>query len=379
MKHQIPRGYKPLLNLKQTEQAIKLVKDFFEQNLSAELRLRRVTAPLFVEKGTGINDDLNGIERPASFPVKHLGGKEVEMVQSLAKWKRMVLADYKLEPGYGIYTDMNAVRPDDTIDRIHSIYVDQWDWELIMAPAERNLAFLKDIVSRIFAVLKRTEFVVWEYYPDLEPILPDNIRFIHCEEALSLYPDLSPKERERELVKQHGAVFLIGIGGELGDGTVHDGRAPDYDDWSTPAEGYPGAAAAGAPGAGKAGPGASGTAGGTACSGSTENRSLPGLNGDILIWNPVLEEAFEISSMGIRVDREAMLRQLAVRGCEERKELYWHTRLLAGEFPQSIGGGIGQSRLCMYYLRKAHIGEVQSGLWPEATKEECRKRGIPLM
>ena len=349
MKHQIPRGYKPLLNLKQTEQAIKLVKDFFEQNLSAELRLRRVTAPLFVEKGTGINDDLNGVERPASFPVKHLGGREVEMVQSLAKWKRMALADYDLETGYGIYTDMNAVRPDDTIDHIHSIYVDQWDWELIMDPAERNLAFLKDIVSRIFAVLKRTEFVVWEYYPDLEPILPDNIRFIHCEEARGFYPDKSPKERERELVKQYGAVFLIGIGGELSDGTIHDGRAPDYDDWSTPAEGYP------------------------------AGRSLPGLNGDILIWNPVLEDSFEISSMGIRVDREAMHRQLAVRGCEERKELYWHKRLLAGELPQSIGGGIGQSRLCMYYLRKAHIGEVQSGLWPEETKEECRKRGIPLM
>jgi aspartate--ammonia ligase len=307
----------------------------------------------------------------------------------------MALADYRLEPGYGIYTDMNAVRPDDTIDHIHSIYVDQWDWELIMDPAERNLAYLKDIVSRIFAVLKRTEFVVWEYYPDLEPILPDTIRFIHCEEARSLYPDKSPKERERELVKQYGAVFLIGIGGELSDGTIHDGRAPDYDDWSTPAQGYPAEAAADTPAAGKAGPGAAADApeaeaagpaaigttdrGGAGSGGSAGSLSLPGLNGDILIWNPILEDAFEISSMGIRVDREAMLRQLEIRGCGERKDLYWHKRLLAGEFPQSIGGGIGQSRLCMYYLRKAHIGEVQSGLWPEETKEECRKRGIPLM
>jgi aspartate--ammonia ligase len=230
-------------------------------------------------------------------------------------------------------------------------------------------------------VLKRTEFVVWEYYPDLEPILPDTIRFIHCEEARSLYPDKSPKERERELVKQYGAVFLIGIGGELSDGTIHDGRAPDYDDWSTPSEGYPAEAAADAPAAEAAGPAAIGTTdrGGAGSGGSAADRSLPGLNGDILIWNPILEDAFEISSMGIRVDREAMLRQLEIRGCGERKDLYWHKRLLAGEFPQSIGGGIGQSRLCMYYLRKAHIGEVQSGLWPEETKEECRKRGIPLM
>ncbi len=347
MSQQIPRTYQPVLNLKRTEQAIKLVKDFFELNLSSELRLRRVTAPLFVEQGTGINDDLNGIERPASFPVKHLDGRRVEMVQSLAKWKRMALADYGLEPGYGIYTDMNAVRPDDTIDRIHSIYVDQWDWELSMDPAQRRLAFLKGIVSRIYAVLKRTEFVVWEYYPELEPVLPEAIYFIHSEELRRRFPDLSPKERENRIVREYGAVFLIGIGGELEDGTIHDGRAPDYDDWSTPAE--------------------------------YDGEKLPGLNGDILLWNPVLEEAFEISSMGIRVDREAMLRQLKIRGCDERSELFWHRRLLHGEYPQSVGGGIGQSRLCMYYLRKAHIGEVQSGLWPEETKNECRMRGIPLM
>jgi aspartate--ammonia ligase len=340
----IPSSYTPILTLKQTEQAIKLIKDFFEQSLSAELRLRRVTAPLFVPRGTGINDDLNGVERPASFPVKHLGEKEVEMVQSLAKWKRMALADYNLEPGYGLYTDMNAVRPDDLIDNIHSIYVDQWDWELIMDPTQRNVEFLKSIVRRIYAVLRRTEFVVQEYYPNIEALLPEEIRFIHTEEARELYPDLTPKQRERELTRQYGAVFLIGIGGELTDGTIHDGRAPDYDDWSTPADG-----------------------------------GLPGLNGDILVWNPVLEDSFELSSMGIRVDRDTLLRQLEIRNLTERKELYWHKRLLNGEFPQSIGGGIGQSRLCMYYLRKAHIGEVQSGLWQDETVDFCRKRGIPLM
>lgn len=344
MNIEIPKDYKSIFTLKQTEQAIKLIKDFFEQSLSAELRLRRVTAPLFVPKGTGINDDLNGIERPASFPVKNLNGKEVEMVQSLAKWKRMALADYEIEPGYGLYTDMNAVRPDDLIDATHSIYVDQWDWERIMWPEERNLEFLKAIVRRIYSVLKRTEFVLQEYYPELEALLPDEITFIHTEEALSRYPSLSPKEREKNLAEEYGAYFLIGIGGDLSDGTIHDGRAPDYDDWSTPA-----------------------------------SNGYNGLNGDIMIWNPVLKNAFEISSMGIRVDAKAMERQLSIRECEERKDLYWHKRLLTGELPQTIGGGIGQSRLCMYYLRKAHIGEVQSGLWQDEVIEECRKRGIPLM
>ena len=344
MSTNIPGQYTPILDLKQTEQAIKLIKDTFEQGLSTELRLRRVTAPLFVPRGTGINDDLNGVERPAAFPVKNLGDREVEMVQSLAKWKRMVLADYELEHGYGIYTDMNAVRPDDSIDATHSIYVDQWDWELNMDGGQRSVEFLKSIVRRIYSVLRGTEFVVQEYYPQMEALLPEEIAFVHTEEAYRLYPELTPKERERELVREYGALFLIGIGGELPDGTIHDGRAPDYDDWSTPSE-----------------------------------NGMKGLNGDILIWNPVLEEAFEISSMGIRVDREAMERQLAIRGCEERKELYWHKRLLSGEFPQSVGGGIGQSRLCMYYLRKAHIGEVQSGVWPDETVAECRRRGIPLM
>ncbi|HOV62831.1 MAG TPA: aspartate--ammonia ligase [Spirochaetia bacterium] len=344
MNHFIPRGYSPLLDLKQTEQAIKLVKDLFEVGLSSELRLRRVTAPLFVRSGTGINDDLSGTERPVSFPVKHLNGTRVEVVQSLAKWKRMALADYGMNEGYGIYTDMNALRPDDLLDNIHSIYVDQWDWELVISPKDRNLDFLKSIVRRIYDVLRRTEFLISEYYPMMEPMLPQQIEFVHSEDALAAYPNLTPKERERELARKYGAFFLIGIGAELADGKKHDERAPDYDDWTTE------------------------TGGGRR-----------GLNGDIILWNPVLEDSFEISSMGIRVDAETLLRQLALCGCEERKNLYWHRRLLAGDFPQSVGGGIGQSRLCMYYLRKAHIGEVQAGVWPEELIETYKRKGIPLI
>lgn len=344
MNRQIPLNYSPVLDLEKTELAIKLIKDFFQDSLAAELKLRRVTAPLFVPRGTGINDDLNGVERPASFPVKDLGGREVEMVQSLAKWKRMALADYGLEEGYGLYTDMNAIRPDDTIDNIHSIYVDQWDWELIINENQRNSEFLKGIVRKIYNVLKNSEFTLGEHYPELDRILPEEITFIHTQEALDRFPGLSAKERERKLTEEYGAVFLMGIGGTLSDGTIHDGRAPDYDDWSTPGE-----------------------------------NGLKGLNGDILLWNPVLKDSFEISSMGIRVNPETLLHQLSLRGCEDRKNLYWHKRLLAGEFPLTLGGGIGQSRLCMYYLRKAHIGEVQSGIWPDKTVEECKARGIPLM
>ncbi len=341
---QLPQGYSPVLDLKQTEQAIKLVKDVFEIGLSSELRLRRVTAPLFVRSGTGINDDLSGVERPVSFPVRCLNGERVEVVQSLAKWKRMALADYGMERGNGIYTDMNAIRPDDVIDNIHSIYVDQWDWELVISPEDRSIEFLKSIVERIYGVLKRAEFLVSEYYPMMKPVLPERIEFVHTEDALASYPRLSPKERERELTRRYGAVFLIGIGAKLGDGKKHDERAPDYDDWITE------------------------TGGGKR-----------GLNGDILLWNPVLEDSFEISSMGIRVNAESLARQLALCGCESRKELYWHKRLLAGDFPQSVGGGIGQSRLCMYYLRKAHIGEVQAGVWPDDVIETYRKAGIPLI
>jgi aspartate--ammonia ligase len=344
MKLFIPQNYESILTLKETELAIKKIKDFFESNLAAELKLRRVTAPLFVQRGTGINDDLNGVERPVHFEVRDMEGVTAEIVHSLAKWKRMMLADYGIADRYGLYTDMNALRPDEELDNLHSIYVDQWDWEKILMPEERNLDYLKLIVRSIFAVIKRTEFVVYENYPGVAPILPEDIHFIHTEELLERYPDLSPKEREHEICKEHGAVFIIGIGGELANGKIHDGRAPDYDDWST----------------------------------ETEN-GRKGLNGDIVVWNPILEDAFELSSMGIRVNREAMLRQLELRGCPERKDLLFHKRLLAGDFPESIGGGIGQSRLCMYFLRKAHIGEVQASLWPGQMHEHCRKSGITLM
>lgn len=344
MKLVIPSNYKAILNLKESEKAIKMVKDFFEMNLAAELRLRRVTAPLFVQRGTGINDDLNGTERPVSFEVKDMEGTTAEIVHSLAKWKRMMLADYEIANGYGIYTDMNALRPDEELDNIHSIYVDQWDWEKILSPEERNLAYLKDIVERIYAVIKRTEFIVYENHPDIVPVLPDQIFFIHAEELLELYPDLNPKEREYELAKEHGAVFIIGIGAELANGIAHDGRAPDYDDWSTP----------------------------------TEN-GFRGLNGDIVVWNPILENSFELSSMGIRVDRDALIKQLEITGKSERKDLLFHKRLLNGEYPEAVGGGIGQSRLCMYFLRKAHIGEVQASLWPGQMHDHCRKSGIILM
>lgn len=340
----IPGNYKNYLTLKETELAIKLVKDTFQTNLSAELKLRRVTAPLFVLKGTGINDDLNGTERKVTFPIKDMGDSEAEVVNSLAKWKRMALADYGIESGYGLYTDMNAIRPDEEMDNIHSLYVDQWDWERVLEAENRNVAFLKDVVKRIFEVLKRTEFVIFENYPDIKPILPDEITFIHAEELLQMYPDLSPKERETEFVKKHGAVFVMGIGGALTNGEPHDGRAPDYDDWTTETEG-----------------------------------GFKGLNGDILVWNPVLEMAFELSSMGIRVDKKALLKQLEIAGDVERKELLFHQRLLNDKLPLTIGGGIGQSRLCMFFLRKAHIGEVQSNIWPKEMVEECAKHGMQFM
>ena len=339
-----PEGYKPLLDLKQTELAIKQIKDFFQRNLSSELRLRRVTAPLFVLKGTGINDDLNGVERAVSFPIKDLGDVRAEVVHSLAKWKRVTLADYHIEPGYGIYTDMNAIRADEELGNLHSLYVDQWDWERVITPEERTVDFLKEIVRRIYAAMLRTEYTVFEMYPSIRPCLPADIHFIHAEELRRRYPDATPKERENAITREYGAVFVIGIGGRLGDGEKHDGRAPDYDDWSTPvADG------------------------------------LPGLNGDLLLWNPVLERSIELSSMGIRVDQEALLRQLSLEGQEARLGLYFHRRLMEGSLPLSIGGGIGQSRLCMYYLRKAHIGEIQASIWPDDMRRECEACGIPLI
>ncbi|MBR3744426.1 MAG: aspartate--ammonia ligase [Bacteroidales bacterium] len=340
----LPQGYKPMLSLQQTEQGIKSIKDFFQQCLASQLRLRRVTAPLFVKSGLGINDDLNGIERPVRFAIGDMNDTQAEIVHSLAKWKRMTLADYKIPRNYGIYTDMNAIRPDEELDNLHSLYVDQWDWEAVMAPEERNLAYLKSKVDGIYNVLLQTEYMVYEKYPAITPILPEKITYIHAQDLLDLYPGLSPKERENAITKKYGAVFVIGIGGVLSDGKPHDGRAPDYDDWSTPTE------------AGR-----------------------KGLNGDILLWNPILESAFEISSMGIRVDAEALKRQLAISGQQHRADLYFHRRLLAGDLPQSIGGGIGQSRLCMFLLRKGHIGEIQSSIWPDDMRDACKAHGMQLI
>ena len=339
-----PTEYKALLDTKQTEQGIKLIKEFFQQNLSTELRLRRVTAPLFVLKGLGINDDLNGVERAVTFPVKDLNDAKAEVVHSLAKWKRLTLAEYEIEPGYGIYTDMNAIRADEELDNLHSLYVDQWDWEAVITKEQRTVSYLKHIVERIYAAIRRTEYLACETYQQLRPFLPEKITFVHSEELLAMYPDLTPKEREDRICREYGAVFVIGIGGKLADGKKHDGRAPDYADWSTMAE-----------------------------------DGRVGLNGDILIWYPVLQRSFELSSMGIRVDKEALLRQLQIEGKEDRKELYFHKKLLADELPLSIGGGIGQSRLCMVMLHKAHIGEIQASIWPTEMREECRALGMPLI
>ncbi len=340
----IPQDYKSILDLKQTEHAIKMVKDSFQTFLSADLRLRRVTAPLFVMKGMGLNDDLNGIERPVTFPVKGIGDQEVEIVHSLAKWKRLMLANYNVDSGFGIYTDMNAIRPDEDLDNTHSIYVDQWDWEQHIKESDRNLDYLISTVKRIYEVMKRVEFVIYERYPKLRPILPENIKIIQAEELLQEYPNLSPKDREDAITKKYGAVFIIGIGADLSNGEPHDGRAPDYDDWSTPTvDGY------------------------------------KGLNGDILLWNPVLKRAFEISSMGIRVDAEILKQQLIEKGQEYKMELMFHKRLLNNELTPSIGGGIGQSRLCMFFLRKAHIGEIQASIWPDEMREKCKVNNIHLI
>ena len=339
-----PIDYQRLLDMRQTEQGIKLIKEFFQQNLSTELRLRRVTAPLFVLQGLGINDDLNGVERAVTFPIKDLGDARAEVVHSLAKWKRLTLAEYEIEPGYGIYTDMNAIRADEELDNLHSLYVDQWDWEAVIRREDRTLAFLKNIVERIYAAIRRTEYLVCESYPQIKPFLPEQIHFIHAEELLEMYPDKTPKEREDAICKKYGAVFVIGIGGKLANGEKHDGRAPDYDDWSTVAE---------------------------------DGRK--GLNGDILIWYPVLGRSFELSSMGIRVDKESLLRQLEIEGQQQREKLYFHQQLLNDRLPLSIGGGIGQSRLCMVLLHKAHIGEIQASIWPDNMREECKKMGMPLI
>ncbi len=340
----IPEHYKQKLLPETTEVAIKMIKQEFQKKLSEALGLRRVTAPLFVLSGTGLNDDLNGVERPVSFPVKDLNERKAEVVHSLAKWKRAKLGAYDIAPGYGLYTDMNAIRADEELDNLHSLYVDQWDWEKTINESDRNLMYLKETVRKIYKAIRETEQKVFETFPHITPRLPEEITFIHTEDLLKQYPDLSPAERESRAAKKYGAIFLIGIGAPLSDGKPHDGRAPDYDDWiSVNEEGY------------------------------------QGLNGDILVWDSVLGRSFELSSMGIRVSPESLKRQLEERGCTERAELNFHKRLLNGELPYSIGGGIGQSRLCMYLLQKAHIGEVQASIWPENQVEECRKAGILLM
>lgn len=332
------------MNLKQTELGIKRIKDFFQQNLASELRLRRVTAPLFVEKGTGINDDLNGVERPVSFPIKDMNDTVAEIVHSLAKWKRMTLADYGIEKGYGIYTDMNAIRADEELDNLHSLYVDQWDWEMTISEGDRTISFLKDVVKRIYSAMLRTEYLVHESFPVLKPELPRDITFISAEDLLRKYPNLDVKDREDAIAKECGAVFVIGIGGDLSNGEPHDGRSADYDDWTT-----------------------------------VNDEGFEGLNGDLLVWNSVLEKAMELSSMGIRVDRKALQKQLKIRNQEEKLNLFFHKRLMNGELPLSIGGGIGQSRLCMYYLRKAHIGEIQASIWSKEMRQKAAENEIFLI
>ena len=332
----IPKGYRDLLgSAEANERAIKAVKDMFQQNLSAQLALLRVTAPMVVLSGTGLNDELNGVERPVSFPVKDLGEQRAEVVHSLAKWKRVKLARLGTAPGRGIYTDMNALRPDEELDNLHSIYVDQWGWEKVILPEDRTMDYLKRTVRRIYEAVKVTENRLFVEFPQLVPGLPDDVFFISSEELLQLYPGLSPKERENEITRKHGAVFVTGIGGILSDGHPHDGRAADYDDWT--------------------------------------------LNGDLLLWNSILGSAFEVSSMGIRVDAAALHRQLEARGETCKESLYYHRELLEGRLPQTIGGGIGQSRLCMFLLRKAHIGEIQSSLWPESMRRQCSEAGIELV
>jgi aspartate--ammonia ligase len=326
------------------ELAIAQLKEVFTKQLSEKLQLFKVEAPLIVEKGTGINDDLNGIESPVSVHVKNLPGISVEIVHSLAKWKRLKLGELSIDAGHGIYTDMKALRPDEDFSVVHSIFVDQWDWEKVILKENRNLTYLKKTVAFIYDAILATENYITALYPELKPQLPKEIYFIHTEELQALYPDLSPKERENEICKSKGAVFLIGIGGELADGKKHDGRAPDYDDWST----------------------------------VTEN-GKKGLNGDILVWNKTLNSAFEISSMGIRVDETALDHQLKLTGEEKRLSLNWHQKLMKGELPYTIGGGIGQSRLAMLLLQKQHIGEVQASIWPKEVREKLEKQQINLL
>ncbi len=340
----LPKNYKNLLNIEETEEAIKYIKDTFQKEFSKALGLKRVSAPPFVLRKTGLNDYLNGIEMPVSFRAKALG-QTVEVVQSLAKWKRNALYEYGFGLYEGLYTDMNAIRPDEYLDNLHSIYVDQWDWEKIIRDSDRNLDFLRKTVRSIYRAIKNVENMVIKKFNKIStPVLPDDIHFIHSEELFDMYPRLSPKEREYRIVKEKKAVFIIGIGAKLPDGKAHDGRAADYDDWSTP---------------------------------TTANTR--GLNGDILVYYPLLDIAFELSSMGIRVNRDSLILQLREKKESGKLRLPYHQNIINGKLPQTIGGGIGQSRLCMFYLRKAHIGEVQSSVWPDEMKRIAGKHGILLL
>ena len=331
----IPENYKSNLSLIETEIAIKKVKDFFETKLAETLNLTRVSAPLFLENSSGLNDNLNGVERPVSFDMLAIEDSNIEIVHSLAKWKRFALHRYKFEAGSGLYTDMNAIRRDEELDNIHSIYVDQWDWEKVITKEDRNIDTLKDTVRKIFSVFKSTEYFVSSEYPSIERILPEDITFVTSQELEDMYPSLTSKERENAITKKHKAVFILGIGDELKSGEKHDGRSPDYDDWK--------------------------------------------LNGDILFYDPLFDSAIELSSMGIRVDKTALEYQLQKSGCEDRRNLPFHKALLEDKLPLTMGGGIGQSRICMFFLRKAHIGEVQASIWDEYTHKQCEAANIELL
>lgn len=331
----IPEHYDPHLSVRETQEAIKYIRDTFQKEFGKEMNLERISAPLFVEHSSGLNDDLNGVERPVQFDLAGIPGETVEVVHSLAKWKRMALYEYGFQPGEGLYTNMNAIRRDEELDNLHSCYVDQWDWEKVITKEERNEETLKDIVRTIFKIIKHMQHEIWYKYPNAVKHLPKEITFITSQELEDRYPDKTPKERENLITKEHGCVFLMKIGGRLKSGKPHDGRAPDYDDWE--------------------------------------------LNGDILFWFDNLNCAMEISSMGIRVDEASLARQLETAGCEERRSLPYHQMLLDGKLPYTIGGGIGQSRLCMLLLDRAHVGEVQASLWPKDMRETCKKHNIFLL
>ena len=331
----IPEGYKSPQTIKETEKAIKEVKDYFERALADALHLTRVSAPLFVKPSSGLNDNLNGVERPVAFGIKEQDDAIVEIVHSLAKWKRMALKDYGFEMGEGLYTDMTAIRRDEETDNIHSLYVDQWDWEKIIDKAERNEETLREVVFRIYMAIKQTEYYICGKYHFMDPFLPSEISFVTTQELEDRWPDKTAKERENLIAKERGAVFIMKIGGALLSGERHDGRAPDYDDWE--------------------------------------------LNGDILVYYPVLDMALELSSMGIRVDEESLARQLELAGCQDRAELAYHKAVLNKELPYTIGGGIGQSRICMFFLQRAHIGEVQSSIWPDDVLETAKDAGIHIL